>query len=103
MIRREVELLTWSKTLMPALPVRQAARPDCGGDGQELPAARAWIPTLLAVCAFQGEAEMTSPSIRYVSVLDISERIARQYTGIGLVDFVTQRLIDKGLTARPPI
>ena len=43
----------------------------------------------------QGEAEMTSPSIRYVSVLDISEESHGNATGIGLVDFVTQRLIDK--------
>ena len=43
-----------------------------------------------------GEPEMESPRIRYVSVLDLSEVLARQRpTGVGLVDFVTRRLVDK--------
>ena len=42
-----------------------------------------------------GEPEMESPRIRYVSVLDLSEASHGNATGVGLVDFVTRRLVDK--------
>mgnify|MGYP000308500133 FL=1 len=38
---------------------------------------------------------MESPRIRYVSVLDLSEASHGNATGVGLVDFVTRRLVDK--------
>ena len=94
MIEREVELLTWSKTLMPALPVDrlhglivEEMGKNFSGTGVDT--------NIIGRLRIQGEAEMTSPSIRYVSVLDISEESHGNATGIGLVDFVTQRLIDK--------
>lgn len=94
MIEREVELLTWSKTLMPALPVErlhglivEEMGKNFSGTGVDT--------NIIGRLRIQGEAEMTSPSVRYVSVLDISEESHGNATGIGLVDFVTQRLIDK--------
>ena len=94
MIEREVELLTWSKTLMPALPVDrlhglivEEMGKNFSGTGVDT--------NIIGRLRIQGEAEMTSPCIRYVSVLDISEESHGNATGIGLVDFVTQRLIDK--------
>ena len=94
MIEREVELLTWSKTLMPALPVDrlhglivEEMGKNFSGTGVDT--------NIIGRLRIQGEAEMISPSIRYVSVLDISEESHGNATGIGLVDFVTQRLIDK--------
>ena len=94
MIEREVDLLTWSKTLMPALPVDrlhglivEEMGKNFSGTGVDT--------NIIGRLRIQGEAEMTSPSIRYVSVLDISEESHGNATGIGLVDFVTQRLIDK--------
>ena len=94
MIEREIELLTWSKTLMPALPVDrlhglivEEMGKNFSGTGVDT--------NIIGRLRIQGEAEMTSPSIRYVSVLDISEESHGNATGIGLVDFVTQRLIDK--------
>ena len=94
MIEREVELLTWSKTLMPALPVDrlhglivEEMGKNFSGTGVDT--------NIIGRLRIQGEAEMTSPSIRYVSVLDLSDESHGNATGIGLVDFATQRLIDK--------
>ena len=94
MIEREVDLLTWSKTLMPALPVDrlhglivEEMGKNFSGTGVDT--------NIIGRLRIQGEAEMTSPSIRYVSVLDLSDESHGNATGIGLVDFVTQRLIDK--------
>ena len=94
MIDREIELLTWSKTLMPALPVDRLHGLIVEEMGKNF--SGTGIDTnIIGRLRIQGEAEMTSPSIRYVSVLDISEESHGNATGIGLVDFVTQRLIDK--------
>ena len=94
MIEREVDLLTWSKTLMPSLPVDrlhglivEEMGKNFSGTGVDT--------NIIGRLRLQGEPEMASPSIRYVSVLDISEESHGNATGIGLVDFVTQRLIDK--------
>ena len=94
MIEREVELLTWSKTLMPALPVDRLHGLIVEEMGKNF--SGTGIDTnIIGRLRIQGEVEMTTPSIRYISVLDISEESHGNATGIGLVDFVTQRLIDK--------
>ena len=94
MIEREIELLTWSKTLMPALPVDRLHGLIVEEMGKNFSGTGA-DTNIIGRLRIQGEAEMTSPSIRYVSVMDLSEESHGNATGIGLVDFVTQRLIDK--------
>lgn len=94
MIDAEVELLTWSKTLMPSLPVDtlhglivEEMGKNFSGTGVDT--------NIIGRLRITGEAEPASPKIRYVSVLDISEESHGNATGIGLVDFVTQTLVDK--------
>ena len=94
MIDAEVELLAWSKTLMPALPVDklhglivEEMGKNFTGTGVDT--------NIIGRLRITGEAELPSPTIRYISVLDISEESHGNATGIGLVDFVTQALIDK--------
>lgn len=94
MIEREIELLAWSKTLMPALPtdrlhglIVEEMGKNFSGTGVDT--------NVIGRLRIQGEAEMSSPNIRYVSVMDISDESHGNATGIGLVDFTTQRLIDK--------
>ena len=94
MIESEIELLAWSKTLMPALPVDRLHGLIVEEMGKNFSGTGA-DTNIIGRLRIQGEAEMTSPNIRYVSVLDLSEESHGNATGIGLVDFVTQKLIDK--------
>ena len=94
MIEREIELLAWSKTLMPALPVDRLHGLIVEEMGKNFSGTGA-DTNIIGRLRIQGEAEMTSPNIRYVSVLDLTEESHGNATGIGLVDFVTQKLIDK--------
>lgn len=94
MIDREMELLAWSKTLMPALPVDflhglivEEMGKNFSGTGIDT--------NILGRLRITGELEPEKPRIRYVSVMDLSEESHGNATGIGLVDFTTQRLIDK--------
>ena len=94
MIEREVELLAWSKTLMPALPVDslhglvvEEMGKNFSGTGVDT--------NIIGRLRMTGEAEPASPKIRYVSVLDLTEESHGNATGIGLVDFTTQKLVDK--------
>ena len=94
MIEREVELLAWSKTLMPALPVDslhglvvEEMGKNFSGTGVDT--------NIIGRLRITGEAEPASPKIRYVSVLDLTEESHGNATGIGLVDFTTQKLVDK--------
>ena len=94
LIDEEVKLLTWSKTLMPALPVDnlhglivEEMGKNFSGTGVDT--------NIIGRLRITGEAELESPRIRYVSVLDLSEESHGNATGIGLVDFVTQKLVDK--------
>ena len=94
MIEAERELLLYSKELMPCLP---AARIDglvveeigknYSGTGMDT--------NIIGRLRIQGEAEMPSPVIRYISVLDLSEASHGNAHGIGLADFVTRKLVDK--------
>ncbi len=94
MIAKEIELLAWSKTLMPALPVDflhglivEEMGKNFSGTGVDT--------NIMGRLRITGELEPEKPRVRYVSVMDLSEESHGNATGIGLVDFTTQRLIDK--------
>lgn len=94
LIEREIEMLAWSKTLMPTLPadrldglIVEEMGKNFSGTGMDA--------NIIGRLRIHGEAEAASPSIRYVSVMDLSEESHGNATGIGLADFVTQALVDK--------
>lgn len=93
-IEKERELLLYSKALMPSLPtdrldglVIEEMGKNYSGTGVDT--------NIIGRLRIQGGTEPESPVIRYVSVLDISEASHGNATGIGLVDFTTQKLVDK--------
>ena len=94
LIEEEIRLLAWSKSLMPALPtdrlhglIVEEMGKNFSGTGVDT--------NIIGRLRITGEPEMESPRIRYVSVLDLSEASHGNATGVGLVDFVTRRLVDK--------
>ena len=94
LIEEEIRLLAWSKSLMPALPTNrlhglivEEMGKNFSGTGVDT--------NIIGRLRITGEPEMESPRIRYVSVLDLSEASHGNATGVGLVDFVTRRLVDK--------
>lgn len=93
-IEEEMRLLAWSKSLMPSLPtdrlhglIVEEMGKNFSGTGVDT--------NIIGRLRITGEAEPESPRIRYVSVLDLSEASHGNATGVGLADFVTQRLVDK--------
>ncbi|SKA71474.1 hypothetical protein SAMN02745704_00147 [Paucidesulfovibrio gracilis DSM 16080] len=93
-IERERELLAYSKTLMPSLPVEhidalvvEEMGKNYSGTGLDT--------NIVGRLRIQGGTEPASPVIRYISVLDLSEESHGNATGIGLADFTTQKLVDK--------
>ena len=94
LIEEEIRLLAWSKSLMPALPtdrlhglIVEEMGKNFSGTGVDT--------NIIGRLRITGEPEMERPRIRYVSVLDLSEASHGNATGVGLVDFVTRRLVDK--------
>lgn len=93
-LQRERELLRYSKSLMPSLPAKhldglviEEIGKNFSGTGLDT--------NVIGRLRIQGRAEPEIPSIRYISVLDLSEASHGNATGIGLADFTTQALIDK--------
>ena len=94
MIDSERELLRYSKELMPSLPVAhidglvvEEMGKNYSGTGIDT--------NIIGRSRIKGQAEMPPPVIRYISVLDLSEASHGNATGVGLADFVTQKLVDK--------
>ena len=93
-IIQEPELLTFSKSLMPALPVQdidlliiEEMGKNFSGTGIDT--------NIIGRARIHGVPEPESPSIKRIAVLDISEESHGNATGIGMADFVTRRLVDK--------
>ncbi|NDV18372.1 DUF362 domain-containing protein [Pseudodesulfovibrio sp. JC047] len=93
-IERERELLRYSKSLMPSLPVEhldalvvEEMGKNYSGTGLDT--------NIVGRLRIQGGAEPVAPVIHYVSVLDLSEASHGNATGIGLADFTTRKLVDK--------
>jgi len=92
--RREVELLKFSKSLMPTLPaedidiliVEQMGK-DFSGMGMD--------PNLLGRWKIWGEPEPTSPRITTLVALDLTEASHGNAGGVGLADIIPRRLYNK--------
>ena len=94
MIEREMELLEWSKGLMPALPsaridglVVEEMGKNFSGTGVDT--------NIVGRLRIQGQREPAHPAVRYIAVLDLTDESHGNATGVGLADFVTRRLVDK--------
>ncbi|MDL2279086.1 DUF362 domain-containing protein [Desulfovibrio sp. OttesenSCG-928-G11] len=94
LIARERELLLYSKSLMPALPVDRLDGLVVGEMGKNF-SGTGLDTNIIGRLRIQGREEPLSPQIKYVSVLDLSEASHGNATGIGLADFATQKLVDK--------
>lgn len=94
LIAQEGELLRYSKTLMPSLPVDdidllivQEIGKNFSGTGMDT--------NIIGRARIQGVPEPEKPAIKRIAVLDISEESHGNATGLGLADFVTQKLVNK--------
>jgi len=94
MIEQESELLIYSKTLMPSLPVNdidlliiQEMGKNFSGTGMDT--------NIVGRTRIFGVPEPEKPSIKRIAVFDLSEESHGNATGIGMADFVTQRLVEK--------
>jgi len=92
--RGEQELLKYSKSLAPTLPfiafdilvVDQMGK-DISGTGMDT--------NIIGRLRIQGKPEPTSPKIKAIVVLDLTEGTHGNALGMGLADFTTQTLADK--------
>jgi hypothetical protein len=94
MVEKEGELLLYSKSLMPSLPVDdidvliiKEMGKNFSGTGIDT--------NIIGRLRIEGVYEPATPNIKRVAVLDISEESHGNATGIGLADMVTKRLVDK--------
>lgn len=94
LIAQESELLLYSKSLMPSLPVDtidllivQEIGKNFSGTGMDT--------NIIGRARISGIPEPEKPCIKRIAVLDISEESHGNSTGLGLADFVTQKLVDK--------
>lgn len=94
LIAQEGELLQYSKALMPSLPVdnidvlivREIGK-NFSGTGMDT--------NIIGRARIHGVPEPEKPSIKRIAVLDISEESHGNATGIGMADFVTQKIVNK--------
>ncbi len=94
LIDRESELLAYSKTLMPSLPVDdidllviEEMGKNYSGTGVDT--------NIIGRIRIEGVPEPARPFIKRVAVLDLSEESHGNATGIGLADLVAKRVVDK--------
>jgi hypothetical protein len=94
MIERESELLVYSRSLMPSLPVEeidfliiQEMGKNFSGTGMDT--------NIIGRARIHGVPEPERPSIKRIAVLDLSAESHGNATGVGMADFVTRRLVDK--------
>jgi hypothetical protein len=94
MIAAEAELLAYSKRLMPALPVDdidlliiEEMGKNYSGTGIDT--------NIIGRARIHGVPEPDRPSIKRIAVLDLSEESHGNATGIGMADFVTEKLVNK--------
>ncbi|WP_408007988.1 DUF2088 domain-containing protein [Pseudalkalibacillus sp. A8] len=91
---REAELLDWSKSMMPSLPIEdidllviEEIGKCFSGTGMD--------PNIIGRWRIEGVPEPKSPNISKIVVLDLADKSFGNAQGIGLADFTTQRLVDK--------
>jgi hypothetical protein len=95
----EKAMLKRAKDLMPRLPFQQLDILIVDEIGKEISGA-GMDPNIIGRRMVFGEAEPTSPVITRIVLRDLTEKTYGSGIGIGLADFVTQRLVDK-LDHRP--
>jgi hypothetical protein len=93
-IVQEGELLQYSKTLMPSLPVDtidllivQEIGKNFSGTGMDT--------NIIGRARIHDVPEPEKPSIKRIAVLDLSEESHGNASGMGLADFVTKKMVDK--------
>lgn len=93
-IEKEAELLDYSRSLMPSLPVDaldfliiQEMGKNYSGTGVDT--------NIIGRIKIQGVPDPVKPVIKRIAILDISEESHGNANGLGLADFVSQRLVDK--------
>ena len=94
MIEKEAELLIYSKSLMPSLPadvldlliIREMGK-NFSGTGVDT--------NIIGRARIHGVSEPSKPDIKRIGVLDLSEESHGNATGVGLVDFITKKMVDK--------
>jgi len=94
MIAAEAELLAYSKRLMPALPVDdidlliiEEMGKNYSGTGIDT--------NIIGRARIHGVPEPDRPSIKRIAVLDLSAESHGNATGVGMADFVTEKLVNK--------
>ncbi len=94
MIAAETELLAYSKSLMPALPVDdidlliiEEMGKNYSGTGIDT--------NIIGRARIHGVPEPERPSIKRIAVLDLSAESHGNATGVGMADFVTDKLVGK--------
>lgn len=95
----EKSALKRAKELMPRLPFQKLDILIVDEIGKEISGA-GMDPNVIGRRMVFGEAEPTSPVITRIVVRDLTEKTYGSGIGIGLADFITQRLVDK-LDHRP--
>ncbi|MFC0272088.1 lactate racemase domain-containing protein [Metabacillus herbersteinensis] len=92
--KRESELLTWSKEMMPSLPVEDVdlliveEMGKCfSGTGMD--------PNIIGRWRIEGVPEPESPRIKRIAVMDLAEQSFGNAQGVGLADFMTEKLYNK--------
>ncbi|WP_246939299.1 lactate racemase domain-containing protein [Bacillus pinisoli] len=93
-ISKESELLQYSKSMMPSLPVDDVdiliveEMGKCfSGTGMD--------PNIIGRWRIDGVPEPEHPSIKRIAILDLAEKSFGNAQGIGLADFTTQTLVNK--------
>ena len=94
MIEQESELLTYSRSLMPSLPVdaidfliiREMGK-NFSGTGMD--------SNIIGRSRIPGVPEPEKPAIKRIAVLDLSEKSHGNANGIGMADFTTRKLVEK--------
>lgn len=94
LIEKEIELLAYSKSLMPSLPsenidllIVEEMGKNYSGTGLDT--------NIIGRIRIEGVPEPDKPAISRIAVLDLSEESHGNATGIGLADFTTNKLVEK--------
>ena len=94
MIEAEGEMLLYSKSLMPSLPtdaidllIVEEMGKNFSGTGIDT--------NIIGRARIHGVPEPDSPSIQRIAVLDLSDESHGNATGVGMADFVTEKLVSK--------
>lgn len=94
LIERESELLVYSKSLMPSLPADSIDLLIVEEMGKNY-SGTCLDTNMIGRIRIEGVPEPQKPVVSRIAVLDLSEESHGNATGIGLADFVTNKLVEK--------